>query len=171
MKKLAISIASFVILLVATSAFVDKRGEAVLGEKAPSLILKNSADSAMSLESLEGNWVVLSFWSSADAPSRMVCNRIASYISHLEPGKTGVVPQVVSVNVDRSERLMNEIIRIDGLDVFDENLQFHIEDAGVQRALRQAYSMNEGLRTFIIDPKGKLVAADPTVEDLRRIFG
>ena len=171
MKNLAITIASFVILVFATSAFVDKRGEAVLGEKAPSLVLKNSADSVMSLESLEGNWVILSFWSSADAPSRMACNRIASYIRNLEPGSTGVVPEVVSVNVDRSERLMNEIIRLDGLDVFDENLQFHIEDAGMQNAVRQAYSMKKGLRTFVIDPEGRLVAADPTIEELKLMFG
>jgi len=166
MKKLAIFIASFVILLVTASAFVDKRVEAVLGEKAPALFMENEDGSVLSLESLEGRWVVLSFWSSADAQSRMAQNQIAAYVRQLD--EPAMAPEVVSVNFDRSEDLMREIIRRDNL---NENLQFHIDDAGSERALRKAYSMKEGLRTFLINPSGKLVAADPTAEDLRNIIG
>ncbi len=167
MKKLFALIAGFVMLLLMTSAFVDKRQEAVLGEKAPALVI-NSCDGEMSLKSLEGNWVILSFWSAADAQSRMMQNDVAAYVRGIsDPGKAHNL-EIVSVNFDRSENLMKEIVRLDNL---DENSQFHIEDADEAYALRQAYRMNEGLRTFVINPKGELVAADPTISDLQAIIG
>ena len=102
-------------LLLMTSAFVDKRQEAVLGEKAPALVI-NSCDGEMSLESLEGNWVILSFWSAADAQSRMMQNDVAAYARGIsDPGKAHNL-EIVSVNFDRSENLMKEIVRLDNLD-------------------------------------------------------
>lgn len=167
MKKLFALIAGFAILVLSTSAFVDKRQEAVLGEKAPALVV-NRADSAISLESLKGNWVILSFWSAADAQSRMMQNDVAAYARTIvDPVKADGL-EIVSVNFDRSARLMEEIVRIDNLDA---NTQFHIEDADEANSLRQAYRMNEGLRTFVINPKGELVAVDPTFADLQAIIG
>lgn len=167
MKKLFALIAGFVMLLLSTSAFVDKRQEAVLGEKAPVLVV-NRGDSAVSLESLEGNWVILSFWSAADAQSRFSQNEVAAYARSIaDPVKAGGL-EIVSVNFDRSEKLMKEIVKLDDL---DENSQFHIEDADEANALRKAYRMNEGLRTFVINPAGELVAADPTLADLHAIIG
>lgn len=167
MKKLFALIAGFVMLLLSTSAFVDKRQEAVLGEKAPALVV-NRGEEAMSLESLEGNWVILSFWSAADAQSRIAQNEVAAYVRGVSDPVKADGLEIVSVNFDRSEQLMKEIVRLDNL---DENSQFHIEDADKANALRQAYRMNEGLRTFVINPEGELVAADPTLADLKAIIG
>lgn len=169
MKKLAIFIASLVILLVTVSAFVDKRNEAVLGEKAPNLVLNNDNGDAVSLESLKGKWVILSFWSSADADSRLSQNQVASYLRQFQSERNSAIDvEVVSVNFDRSQKLMDEIIRRDGL---NDSLQFFIGDADWEVAVRRAYSMREGLRTFVINPIGELVAADPEINDLRSIIG
>ncbi len=62
MKKLLALIASFAIMLVTASAFVDKRQEASLGEESPMLVV-NSGDSLVSLDSFQGCWVILSFLS------------------------------------------------------------------------------------------------------------
>lgn len=166
MKKLLALIASFAIMLVTASAFVDKRQEASLGEGSPMLVV-NSGDSLVSLDSFQGCWVILSFWSAADARSRMTQNDVAVFMrSHKLPAQAGKV-EVVSVNLDRSERLMEEIVKIDNL---DENSQFRIDNASMAEYAIQAYRMNEGLRTFVINPEGKLVAADPSVDDLKRII-
>lgn len=167
MKKLLVFIASFAVLLVTASAFVDKRQEAVLGEKAP-LLVASCGDSTMSLESLEGCWVILSFWSAADAQSRLAQNEIAAFVrSHSASVQAGGL-EIVSVNLDSSERLMEEIVKIDNL---DEDSQFRIDNASMASAVKEAYRMNAGLRTFVINPEGKLVAADPSKADLCRIFG
>ncbi len=74
--------------------------------------------------------------------------------------------EFVSVNLDRSKRLMQEIVKLDNL---DSDSQFHISDPSEEIELRNAFRMNEGLRTFIINPEGVLVEADPTYESLRAI--
>jgi len=167
MKKLLAFIASFAIMLVVSSSFVDKRREAVLGETAPSLVLGNG-DSVLSLASLQGSWVILSFWSAADARSRMMQNQVAAYIRSREVPAQANGVEVVSVNFDHSERLMREIVRLDNL---DENSQFHVDNGRDASVLRQSYRMNEGLRTFLINPAGEIVAADPTVADLHKHIG
>ena len=167
MKKLLVLIASFAIMLVTASAFVDKRQEASLGEAAPMLVV-NRGDSVVSLDSFQGCWVILSFWSAADARSRLAQNDVAAFMRSHQTLAQACGVEVVSVNLDRSERLMEEIVEIDNL---DENSQFRIDNASMAEYALQAYRMNEGLRTFIINPDGELVAADPSVADLRKVIG
>ncbi len=166
MKKLLLAIASFAVLLVTVSAFVDKRQEAAFGEKAPEMVLCGANDT-VSLSGFEGSWVILSFWSAADARSRMAQNMATSFMrgNGIPANANGI--ELVSVNFDRSERLMEEIVRLDNLDA---ESQFHVGNPDEAEALRRAYRMQEGLRTFLINPAGELVAVDPTEADLRAII-
>ena len=165
MKKLSILIAGLAIMLLSVSAFSDKRREAALGNQVPSLVLGES-DSIVSLESLKGKWVILSFWSAADAFSRMSQNEVSRFSKSLQDVDSAERIEFVSVNLDRSKRLMQEIVKLDNL---DSDSQFHISDPSEEIELRNAFRMNEGLRTFIINPEGVLVEADPTYESLRAI--
>lgn len=165
MKKLSILIAGLAIMLLSVSAFSDKRREAALGNQVPSLVLGES-DSIVSLESLKGKWVILSFWSAADAFSRMSQNEVSRFSKSLQDDDSAERIEFVSVNLDRSKRLMQEIVKLDNL---DSDSQFHISDPSEEIELRNAFRMNEGLRTFIINPEGVLVEADPTYESLRAI--
>ncbi|MDE5942272.1 MAG: peroxiredoxin family protein [Muribaculaceae bacterium] len=167
MKKLSIFIAGFATLLFSVSAFADKRQEASIGNVAPGLVLSNS-DSVVSLESLKGKWVILSFWSSSDAVSRLARNEVKRFTDTLPEETMAERIEIVSVNFDRSEQLMNEIIRLDNL---DGAAQFHISDPEEESELRKSFRMAGGLRTFIINPEGVLVAADPSYEKLRNIVG
>lgn len=165
MKKLSILIAGLAIMLLSVSAFSDKRREAALGNQVPSLVLGES-DSIVSLESLKGKWVILSFWSAADAFSRMSQNEVSRFSKSLQDDDSAERIEFVSVNLDRSKRLMQEIVKLDNL---DSDSQLHISDPSEEIELRNAFRMNEGLRTFIINPEGVLVEADPTYESLRAI--
>ena len=62
---------------------------------------------------------------------------------------------------------MEEIISIDHL---DSDMQFHIENPSEIKSIRKTFRMNEGLRTFVINPEGKLTIADPTEEELKKLF-
>lgn len=166
MKKLSIFIAGLAILFLSASAFADKRQEAALGNQVPELVLINN-DSVLSLDSLKGKWVILSFWSASDALSRLSRNEVSRYVGSLQDDMAENV-EIVSVNFDRSEKLMDEIIRIDNL---QGALQFHIADFDRENQLRQAFNMAGGLRTFIVNPEGVLVSADPSYENLATIIG
>lgn len=150
--------------MLGASAFVDNRREAAIGNHAPMMVL-GEGDDAISLESLKGKWVVLSFWSAADAESRLGRNQIEAFFRGPGAGAADDV-EVVSVNFDRSSQLMNEIIKHDNL----MGQHHHVASPETMDALRSAFRMDNGLRSFVIDPEGKLVAADPTPSDLSRIF-
>lgn len=164
MKKLVIIITCICALMLGASAFVDNRREAAIGNHAPTMVI-GEGDDAVSLESLRGKWVVLSFWSAADAESRLGRNQIEAFFRGPGAEAAGEV-EVVSVNFDRSSQLMEEIVRHDNL----MGEHHHVASQETIDALRSAFRMDNGLRSFVIDPDGKLVAADPTVGDLNRIF-
>jgi peroxiredoxin len=166
MKKLSIFIASFAILLLTASAFADKRFDASLGNESPEFVLSDST-STISLNDLKGKWVVLSFWSASDAVSRVAVNEASRYNRSLSDVAKKQI-EFVSVNFDRSERLMHEVVRLDNL---NSNLQFHLGDSNREMELRDMFNMHSGLRTFIINPEGTLVAADPSYERLKAIIG
>lgn len=164
MKKLVIILTCIAALLLGASAFVDNRREAAIGNHAPSVVI-GEGDDAVSLEALKGKWVVLSFWSAADAGSRLGRNQIEAFFRG--PGADAAADvEVVSVNFDRSSQLMNEIIKHDNL----MGSHHHVASPETMDALRAAFRMDNGLRSFVINPDGELVAADPTPNDLSRIF-
>ncbi len=151
-------------MLLTMSAFVDSRRAARIGSEAPALVVER-ADSSLALDGLRGRKVVLSFWSAADAQSRLDQARLATAIR--EAGASDSETAVVSVNLDRSEKLMREIAAIDNL---DKASQFHVGDATAENAIREVFEMADGLRTFIIDERGVIVAVDPSVFEIRTLL-
>ena len=160
-----LSIVSFALMLVSLSASVDKGRYAQIGKEAPTLVVERP-DSAASLQGLRGKRVILSFWSAADAQSRLDQSRIAALARKAGSRHKGV--EVLSVNFDRSERLMKEIVKKDRL---DESSQFHVGNVDQAEAIRSAFQLQGGLRTFILDAEGRIITADPTEEQLAAIFG
>lgn len=165
MKKTMFIIVSFIVMLLTLSASVDKGRYAQLGKEAPALVAVRDG-SAASLQELRGKKVILSFWSAADAESRVMQTKITALAR--KAGAKADNVEVMSINFDRSERLMDEIVRIDNL---DESSQFHVGSPDEARALRDAFSMHNGLRTFIIDTDGTIEAVDPTDTQIARVLG
>lgn len=167
MKKLKTLIGGFVILLLSASAFPVRNSEAAIGDEAPALVVANSAQ-RLSLDSLKGRWVLLSFWSAADGTSRMAQNSAASLVRNLKRShQTAPQVELVSVNFDRSERLMREIMALDNL---DPATTYRLSSPEEATAIRKAYRMKEGLRTFLLNPEGNIVAADPTPAQLSTLI-
>lgn len=160
-------IASFAVLLVSLSAAIDTRRNASIGSKAPSLTVER-ADSIVTLDGLQGKRVVLSFWSAADGESRLLQNKISAMVSSVaDANPTAKNVEVLSVNLDRSERLMREIVRLDNL---DNDSQFFAGNSGYASQIRDAYEMKNGLRTFIIDEEGRIEKVDPTEDELIQVL-
>lgn len=189
MKKTMILIAAFAILFTSLSAAVDDRRVAAYGKEAPTVVVERDGTS-MALDALRGKWVVLSFWSTTDPLSRLTQNRIASIVKsgngHDANGASGndtetefktpagvyslsgqTKVEVLSVNFDRSETLMREIVSLDNL---LESSQTRIQSHEEIKRLCDAFEMNSGLRSFIIDPEGRLVMADPDEETLHMLL-
>lgn len=167
MKKLKTLIGGFVILLLSASAFPVRNSDAAIGSEAPALVVANSTQ-RLSLDSLKGRWVILSFWSAADGKSRLAQNNAASLVRNLKRSvHSAKQVELVSVNFDRSERLMNEILTIDNL---DPSTTYRLSGPEEASAVRKAFRMKEGLRTFLLNPEGAIVAADPSAADLQKLL-
>lgn len=150
----------FAVLVISVSAYSERVFEAAEGYNAPSMTIENS-DTTLSLADMKGRYVIVTFWSSADADSRLRAYR------YDEAAK--LLPQerfcLLSVNFDRSERLFREIVRRDGLSA---ETQFHIEGNRANQLIND-YHLESGMQSFLIDPSGRIVAKNPTEQTLTQL--
>ena len=160
MKKTMKVIVLFAVLVISVSAYSERVYEAAEGYNAPSMTIENS-DTTLSLAELKGRYVIVTFWSSADADSRLRAYR------YDEAAK--LLPQerfcLLSVNFDRSERLFREIVRRDNLSA--EN-HIHVDGSQANRIIHD-YRLTEGFKSLLIDPKGRIVAMNPSIETLTKM--
>lgn len=150
----------FAVLVISVSAYSERVFEAAEGYNAPSMTIENS-DTTLSLADMKGRYVIVTFWSSADADSRLRAYR------YDEAAK--LLPQerfcLLSVNFDRSECLFREIVRRDNLSA--EN-HIHVDGSQANRIIHD-YRLTEGFKSLLIDPKGRIVAMNPSIETLTKM--
>ncbi|MBD5323312.1 MAG: redoxin domain-containing protein [Bacteroides sp.] len=161
MKKTISVIVLFAVLVISVSAYSGRVYEAAEGYKAP-LFKVEKSDTLVSLADLRGRYVLVNFWASTDAQSRLRANDYDA-LGDYYPGERFCH---LSVNFDRSERLFREIVRRDNLSA---KSQFHVSDGEAAR-LSGAYHLSEGLNSFLIDPEGKIIEVNPDVRYLKSIL-
>lgn len=125
-----------------------------VGDKAPSFVLGTDGDIA--LKDLRGRRVLLSFWASYDAPSRMRNAALDRAVCESE----GV--EMVSVSFDEYRSVFRETVRQDGLSAD----RLFVETAGTDSDLYRAYRLKRGFTSYLIDENGIIVARDVTPSQL-----
>lgn len=188
MKKIISIVALALIVLLGTSAYTANDSLAV-GDKAPALSLSNGNSSfdlyqdLATAPSRDSLYVLVTFWSSADAQSRIDCNRYAhaaEALSRLDSTGEALVSDAqgahnqisalpaharlrhIAVNFDSQPVLFQEIVRLDRL---DGKSQFHVSGPEAE-AIRLDYGISDGYGSVLIGPDGRIVAFNPA---LRRI--
>lgn len=151
-------IAIFVVLLMTVSANTDRDYRVVEGMKVPYFEVTANDGSAVSPSDMKGRFVIVNFWASDDAESRIAANRYDSYVENVGEERISLV----SVNIDDSERLFREIVRLDGLN--DES-QFFVQSAEASSIVKE-FDMTAGLKTYLINPSGVVIAVNPTIETI-----
>lgn len=155
----------FIGLLFCAVGFADSQFRTAVGRKAPALILPERAGYAprTSLTDNLGKYVMLNFWKATDAPSRKAANEYTAWLrSH--PGNK---LKLLSVNIDETPQLFDEIVRRDSL---IKSTQYYVS-GDTARAIEDTYGLDKGLGSMLIDPDGKIVSHNPTLKDLDKIFG
>lgn len=158
MKKTLFAIVTVTVLVLLTSVASTEVADSKIGSEAPQLELTGN-EGKLSLQSHRGGYVLLTFWSSADAESRvsnLVYDRFAE-------GNERVVH--LSVNFDRTEGLFQEICKMDEL---SSESQFYCNDT--QRAqIIELWRQEDGYSTFLISPEGVIVGINPEVSEMKNI--
>lgn len=153
-------IAIFAVLLVSMSAHTERVYEAADGFNAPDLTVDNS-HSALSLSDLKGKYVLVAFWASSNAQSRISAARYDDFSKSLDEERFCLL----SVNFDRSERLFREIVRRDNLSA---KSQFYVSGSNAE-TIFENYHLGNGFQSFLINPQGKIVATNPSNDTLKKI--
>lgn len=159
MNKTFLAIATVAMLTLFTSAYYSAPADSRIGYKAPSLVLGNN-NGLSPLMQHQGENVLLTFWSSSDAESRLA-NIHYDRLSRLP----GVAYNHVSVNMDRSVSVFNTIVALDNL---DRSAQFSTS-ADAQETISKSWRLDEGYHSFLIDKNGKIVAVDPDADLLAKV--
>lgn len=160
MKKTILLASILIGVLLFSSGYSDSRYRHAKGNEAPALSIAE-ADSVISADRKQGLYTLLTFWTSTDAPSRRAANLYTAWVrSH-----PGAPLNIVGVNFDESENLFNEIVRRDSLDA---DYHFNATDAEA-RAVTDNYGLRKGYGSVLIDPYGKIIAYNPTDEQLETL--
>lgn len=165
MKKTISLIAIFTVLLFSVSAGYDREPKPVQGSQAPWFEVKTTDGSTISLSQMRGRYVLVSFWASNDACSRI---NTTLYDRFLKADPDGEKLSLLSVNVDRSERLFRETVRRDRMDA---ESQFHVFGNEASQLMHRYGQNTTDCQSFLIDPQGVVVAVNPDVEALAAVLG
>ena len=158
MKKITLILAVFAVLLSMVSAGTKNEYNAEVGMKVPYFEVKAEDGDVISLSDMKGRFVIVNFWTSADANSRIAANQYDSYVESVE----GEHLSLVSVNIDRNQRLFEEIKRRDGLNA---KSQYYAQPGSASDLIRK-FNMGNGLQSYLIDPQGTITAINPSTEIL-----
>lgn len=145
------------LMLFSTSGLNNHRSGLKIGEKAPELSLNNSAET-LKLSQMKGNYVLLTFWSSSDAASRIDCSKYSTWINANAPENL----RHLSVNFDEHPELWREIAKRDNL---AENAQFNVSGSKAAKIISD-FGLEHGYGSVLIAPDGKVIGFDPKISEL-----
>ena len=126
-----------------------------IGDKAPTFTICGEKQ-LIDLKDLRGKYVLLSFWASYDALSRMQNATLNHAIAQADN------VEMVSVSFDEYKSIFNETIKKDQISTSN----CFVGLAGVSSDLYQTYRLKRGFKNFLLDENGVIVAKDITVSEL-----
>lgn len=162
MRKSLVTIVTIAFFLLLTSAYSTTPADSRVGYQAPNTSLSNRYAS-LSTGALKGEYVLITFWSTANPESRIsnmrydrLCKAAQGRIRHL------------SVNLDRSGGVCAMASRLDGIQPVNV---FHFASGEERNRLEEQWRLDGGdsCKSFLIDPSGKILAADPQPSQLQNI--
>ena len=153
----------FVVLLISSlTSFVEKdkpTGGLSVGDIAPDFLIESmSAEQpATDLSDMKGKYVLLSFWASYDAQSRM---QNASLSNALQSASRNV--EMVSVSFDEYKSIFDETVRKDQI----VTPTCFVETKGESSGLFKKYRLGRGFTNYLLDDNGVIIAKNISASEL-----
>ena len=142
MKRTIFGIVGFFALMLASSAFTQRITAPAVGYYVPNLSVGNTDSTETTSLAAYQQWI-----DSEKSETR------------------GKKIELVAVNLDSNKRMFEEIVKRDHL---DRTQQFHI---GAEQAsfVIEDFQLGAQTKSFLIDPDGRIVAINPTTDQLNQI--
>lgn len=126
-----------------------------IGDKAPEFNIGKEKQS-MNLKDLRGKYVLLSFWASYDASSRMQNATLSHAISEADN------VEMVSVSFDEYESIFNGTIKQDRIPASN----CYVDLNGQKSSLYKTYRLQKGFKNYLLDKNGVIIAKDVKASEL-----
>lgn len=126
-----------------------------IGDKAPEFKICGEKQ-LVDLKDLKGKYVLLSFWASYDANSRMKNATLSHAISKINN------VEMVSVSFDSYKSIFNEAIKKDRISTSN----CFVELNGENSEIYQTYRLHKGFKNYLLDENGVIIAKDIHVKEL-----
>ena len=155
----------FVVLLISSlTSFVEKdkpTGGLNVGDMAPDFKIQtmSAEQSQTELSDLKGKYVLLSFWASYDAQSRM---QNASLSNVLRSASRNENVEMVSVSFDEYQSIFKETVRKDQI----VTPTCFVETKGESSGLFKKYRLGRGFTNYLLDENGVIIAKNISAAEL-----
>ena len=155
----------FVVLLIGSlTSFVEKdkpTGGLNVGDIAPDFKIQSmSAGQPLAeLSDMKGKYVLLSFWASYDAHSRM---QNASLSNVLRSASRNENVEMVSVSYDEYQSIFKETVRKDQI----VTPTCFVETKGESSGLFKKYRLGRGFTNYLLDENGVIIAKNISAAEL-----
>jgi len=155
----------FVVLLIGSlTSFVEKdkpTGGLNVGDIAPDFKIQSmSAGQPLAeLSDMKGKYVLLSFWASYDAHSRM---QNASLSNVLRSASRNENVEMVSVSFDEYQSIFKETVRKDQI----VTPTCFVETKGESSGLFKKYRLGSGFTNYLLDENGVIIAKNISAAEL-----
>ena len=155
----------FVVLLIGSlTSFVEKdkpTGGLNVGDIAPDFKIQSmfAEQSLAELSDMKGKYVLLSFWASYDAHSRM---QNASLSNVLRSASRNENVEMVSVSFDEYQSIFKETVRKDQI----VTPTCFVETKGESSGLFKKYRLGRGFTNYLLDENGVIIAKNITAAEL-----
>ena len=156
------SVSGFFVVLITISflsfSFIGKDTPTeglTIGDKAPEFKICGEKQ-LINLKDLQGKYVLLSFWASYDAPSRMQNAIMNSAINKADN------VEMVSVSFDEHKSIFNQAIQKDRI----STPNCFVELAGSNSEVYKTYRLNKGFKNYLLDENGVIIAKNINASQL-----
>ena len=158
----------FVVLLISSlTSFIEKdkpvNGLSV-GEYAPDFEMTDALSQTdkpaqKRLSELHGNYVLVNFWASYDAVSRIRNIEMSRTLEHADAHRQ---IEFVSVSFDDYESIFRETVRRDKI----VGAGCFVDTAGSKSDIFKDYELKNGLTNYLLDENGMIIAKNISVAEL-----
>ena len=152
----------FVVLLICSlTAFVEKdkpTGGLNVGDMAPDFKIQtmSAEQSQTELSDLKGKYVLLSFWASYDAQSRMQNVSLSNAL------RSSHNVEMVSISFDEYQSIFKETVRKDQI----VTPTCFVETKGEYSGLFKKYRLGRGFTNYLLDDNGVIIAKNISAAEL-----
>lgn len=129
-----------------------------LGDILPSITLKDSSNHEVTVVPTSHNYILVDFWGSWCAPCRRTNKQLVALNNENEKQRL----QIVGISLDTDKEKWLKAVAKDKIDYLQLN-----DPKGFDASTAMLFGVEELPASFLFDPSGKLIAINPTPQQIR----